>query len=435
MHRPYTCIPPQSELQMSEIHAGLATENLASHVGGHVEFRLTRVTHGRDQLAYGLHASANYYSFGTGIEPTEFLEKLGFRRYACPFASGRDPHCVAVDESMDVTAFAEAFGRAFDALREASSDLERCGFFLEAREFPAKVWARGSGDGHTGSDRKPMQESADEHFKFVFSWLEQHGIGGWTTHYRAIEQPPSDEMEAVLDFLGLKTSEQCIEFDFEPCRWRHVRRETRGHSIFDANNSTVHGWFSAHAAHFSAGIEHLLTAQELVQPYGMGFLPPNRSDTHRPPPTPASLVAQGNNRQGSDEDYDVAISFAGTERTQAEHLATQLRNRGVRVFYDGFFGAQLWGKDLAEFFGDIYRRRARYCVMFVSADYRDRIWTTHERRSAIARAIEQRDEYILPVVVEEVDLLGLPPTVGYVSADEHTIEQIAEMVVEKLRDA
>lgn len=419
---------------MPDIHAGLAVENLASHAGGNVTFTLTRVTHGRGQFAYGLHASTNYYSFGTGIAPMGFVGKLGFRQYTCPLAAGRDAYCLPVDENMDVAEFAEAFGSAFDALREASSELERCGFFLEDREFPAKAWARGSGDGHTGFGRKPMQQSSDEHFEFVFSWLEQHGTGGWTTHYRANEQPLSDEMESVLSFLGLKTYEQCIEFDFEPCRWRHVRRETRGHDIFDANNNTVHGWFNAHAEHFSAGIEQLLTAQELVQPFGMGFLPPSQSRAQRPRPAPGSRRAPGNNRQTSDEDYDVAISFATTERTQAEHLAIQLRNRDVRVFYDRFFGAQLWGKNLPEYFDDIYRKRARYCVMFVSSEYRDRIWTTLERRSAIGRAIEQRDEYILPIVVEKVDLPGLPPTVAYVSADEYTTEQIAEMVVEKLRD-
>ena len=73
--------------------------------------------------------------------------------------------------------------------------------------------------------------------------------------------------------------------------------------------------------------------------------------------------------------------------------------------------------------------------MFVSEAYRDRMWTTHERRSAIARSIEQREEYILPVVVEQVDLSGLPPTLGHVSAHEFTTEEIADMVVEKLQGA
>ena len=333
---------------------------------------------------------------------------------------------------MDPGEFAHAFGAAFDELREANRHLEQCGFYLDSRDFPAKAWTRGGGDGHRGTSQKRMKESNDEHFEFVFSWLEQGSGEGWTTHYRAKEQPPSAEMESVLAFLGLHRSEECIEFDFEPCRWRHVRRDTAGDPFF-GNNNTVHGWFDAHPEHFASGIEHLLRSENLIRPFGMGFLQP--SDIRAQcAPVPAARASRGRRGgQGNDEDYDVAISFAGTERAQAEELALCLRGRGVKVFYDGFFGAQLWGKDLAEFFDDIYRRRARYCVMFVSEAYRDRMWTTHERRSAIARSIEQREEYILPVIVEQADLPGLPPTLGHVSAQAFTTEEIADMVVEKLQ--
>ena len=427
----FECLP-LPELQLPDIHAGLQTQSLMSHAGGGVQFTLAMVTHGRDQMAYGLHSSVTSHFLG-GVRQPDFLERLGFRLHDCEFVSGREAYCLAVDEGLDVAAFANAFGAAFDELREASRHLKQCGFYLDSRNFPAKDWARGGGDGHRGTNQKRMKESDDKHFEFVFSWLEQSGSEGWTIHYRATEQPPSAEMESVLKFLGLRRSEQCVEFDFEPCRWRHVRRDKQG-DPFGGNTSTVHGWFDAHPEHFAAGIEHLLSAQNLVRPFGMGFLQPSEiTDQRAPVPSaPASRGRRGG--QGNDEDYDVAISFAGTERAQAEELALCLRDRGVRVFYDGFLAAQLWGKDLAEFFDDIYRRRARYCVMFVSEVYRDRMWTTLERRSAIARSIEQREEYILPVVVEQVDLSGLPPTLGYVSAQEFTTEEMADMVVEKLRD-
>ena len=416
---------------MPDIHSGLQTEVLTSHTGGGVQFTLAKVTHGRDEMAYGLHASVTSY-FLSGVRQQDFLEQLGFRPQACPFVPGHEAYCLAVDAGLGAEAFAEAFGVAFDALREASRHLEQCGFYLESRDFPAKAWTRGGGDGHRGTNQERMKESSDEHFEFVFSWLEQGSSAGWTTHYRAKEQPPSPEMESVLEFLGLRNSEQCIEFNFEPCMWRHVQRDTRG-DAFSGNNNTVHGWFDAHPEHFASGIEDLLRAEKRLRPFGLGFLPASTSISQ-----PARILEApaGRGQSGTmdnDEHYDVAISFAGTERERAEELALCLRDRGVKVFYDAFFGAQLWGKDLAEFFDDIYRRRARYCVMFISEAYRDRMWTTHERRSAIARSVEQRDEYILPIVVEQADLSGLAPTLGYVSAHELTTEEIADMVVEKLR--
>ena len=108
----------------------------------------------------------------------------------------------------------------------------------------------------------------------------------------------------------------------------------------------------------------------------------------------------------------------------------------VAVFYDGFYAAQLWGKDLVEFFDDVYRRQSRFCVMFVSSEYCDRMWTVQERRSAQARALEERGrEYLLPIRVENVELPGLLPTVGYVSIDEYPIEKIARLLIEKVRAA
>ena len=61
------------------------------------------------------------------------------------------------------------------------------------------------------------------------------------------------------------------------------------------------------------------------------------------------------------------------------------------------------------------------------------MWTTHERQSAQARALEQRGgEYILPIRVDDADLPGMPPTIGYLSMDEYSIDQIATMLEAKL---
>jgi hypothetical protein len=58
--------------------------------------------------------------------------------------------------------------------------------------------------------------------------------------------------------------------------------------------------------------------------------------------------------------YDVAISFAGEQRHYAEELATILRAQNVRVFYDSFEQAELWGKNLFEHLSSIYSEQSRY---------------------------------------------------------------------------
>jgi hypothetical protein len=130
--------------------------------------------------------------------------------------------------------------------------------------------------------------------------------------------------------------------------------------------------------------------------------------------------------------FDVAISFAGTERELAEQLARILQAAGVTVFYDNFYPEHLWGKNLTAFLDEIYRKRAKYCVVFVSKEYKERRWTSHELRSAQARALELKgDDYILPIMIDGTDLDGLPPTIGYVRI-ERGIDKIADMLIAKL---
>lgn len=132
--------------------------------------------------------------------------------------------------------------------------------------------------------------------------------------------------------------------------------------------------------------------------------------------------------------FDVALSFAGPQRELASQLAYLVRAGGFEVFYDDYYQAQLWGEDLAILFDEIYRKRARYCVILKSQEYLDRIWTVHERRSAVTRSLQEKGRaYLLPLEVEDVELPGVPSTVGHISLERYSIDQIAAMLIAKLQ--
>lgn len=131
--------------------------------------------------------------------------------------------------------------------------------------------------------------------------------------------------------------------------------------------------------------------------------------------------------------YDVALSFAGENRPYVEAVAIALRSEGVRVFYDAFEESTLWGKDLFEHLDTVYRERARYCVMFISKEYAEKVWTTHERRSAFARSLHEREEYILPARFDDTTITGLHSTVGYIDLRAKSPEQLASLIARKLR--
>jgi len=129
--------------------------------------------------------------------------------------------------------------------------------------------------------------------------------------------------------------------------------------------------------------------------------------------------------------FDVCLSFAGEDREYVERVAAALRTAKVNLFYDRYEQVSLWGRDLYQHLDEVYRRRATYCVVFISRAYSQKLWTKHELRSAQARAFEENREYILPVRLDDTELPGVLPTIGYVS--DKSPEVVARLIFEKIQ--
>jgi hypothetical protein len=131
-------------------------------------------------------------------------------------------------------------------------------------------------------------------------------------------------------------------------------------------------------------------------------------------------------------EFDVALSFAGEDRVFVEQVANILRDNGTRVFYDEFEVLTLWGLDLYTFLDDVYRHKSRYAVVFASENYSRKMWTSHERRSAQARALQEKDSYLLPVRLDNSSVPGLRPTIGYIDGSIRGPEAVAKLIIAKI---
>ncbi len=131
-------------------------------------------------------------------------------------------------------------------------------------------------------------------------------------------------------------------------------------------------------------------------------------------------------------EYDVAVSFAGEDRDYVEKVVRILNTIGLRVFYDKYYQVDMWGKDLYVHLHEVYHTKAKYCVMFLSKQYKEKVWPNHERQSAQARAMEQKNEYILPVRLDETVIPGVRPTTGYIQASDYPPEKLAAMIAQKI---
>lgn len=432
------------------LHSALRTETVRTeHARGFV-LTLVRLQHGKDSVTHSLHVVPNLSST-YGMQGTDVLAIAGLSRSTCTFTSGE---CFVreVPANFDVAAFGVALVSALEKLKSAHQHLEHCGLVLEQPEGwgyfhhrPAtpvretRLFQRG--DGHTAAKVERMKSIEDDVFLYVLSWIDDGGNPkGWTIHYRAKHPPLTPELGAAMAFVGdFRSFRECPEFEFEACEWRHTSF-VPGQTPFDSNAGSMHQGFENHPTHFAPGLHDLLDAHRILEPHGSSFLKIAATvPTSAAPTMPSGRKSASPNTIRSSaaafpETFDVAISFAGTERADAEQLAQRLREQGITVFYDNFYPEHLWGKDLVVLFDGIYRKQSKYCVMFVSKSYVERMWTNHERRSAQARALEEKGaEYILPVRVDDSEVPGLPPTIGHASLAELGIETIAEMLVRRLR--
>lgn len=131
-------------------------------------------------------------------------------------------------------------------------------------------------------------------------------------------------------------------------------------------------------------------------------------------------------------DYQIALSFAGENRDYVEEVAHLLKAYGVKVFYDRFEEANLWGKNLFEYLQTVYKEKAKYTVMFASEAYAKKVWTNHERRSMQERALLESQEYILPARFDETEIPGLHSTISYLDLRDKSPFDLVKLILEKI---
>jgi len=185
-------------------------------------------------------------------------------------------------------------------------------------------------------------------------------------------------------------------------------------------------------ARLTSRLNHIQATQKSINELGI----PIRNQ-QIPPSTSFAQKSQSAKKtvslKKSDELYDVALSFAGENRLYVEKCAELLKTNSIKVFYDAFEKASLWGKNLIDHLADIYGNKSRYVVMFISEHYVKKAWPTHERQHAQSRALMADDSYILPVRFDDTEVPGLPSTVSYIDLRSTSPKELVNLIIHKLK--
>ena len=126
------------------------------------------------------------------------------------------------------------------------------------------------------------------------------------------------------------------------------------------------------------------------------------------------LCSGESERKSAIYEYDIAISFAGENRSIAKEIADKLKASGLRVFFSDDYQELLWGEDQTKVLEDIFTSKAKYCMILVSKHYIEKAWPRLELNSAISRHMKQNKGYILQVKLDDSKLPGLPDMYGHV---------------------
>jgi hypothetical protein len=132
--------------------------------------------------------------------------------------------------------------------------------------------------------------------------------------------------------------------------------------------------------------------------------------------------------------YDVAFSFAEEDRCFVEAVVYYLQNRQLSYYYYKENQTAEWGRDLRKHLSRVYGSRSRLCIIFVSAHYVSKIWTTFELKKARIKARKNFHEYVLPFKIDSTELPGISPNIKYLSKEHFGARELADAIYEKVQE-
>ncbi|MFB9082815.1 TIR domain-containing protein [Deinococcus wulumuqiensis] len=135
--------------------------------------------------------------------------------------------------------------------------------------------------------------------------------------------------------------------------------------------------------------------------------------------------------------YDIALSFAGTDRELAESIFKTLDARNLSIFYDFNEQSRITGEDVERYLAPIYRSEAKFIVPILGRDYPRRLWTKFETEQFKDRF---KDGSIIPLRTLDSDDFMIPNLgkVGGLFYDrtknfEVQVEDICQTLITRVR--
>lgn len=131
-----------------------------------------------------------------------------------------------------------------------------------------------------------------------------------------------------------------------------------------------------------------------------------------------------------DFEWDIAISFAGENRTLADFVDQQLRDLDISVFYDRNYEDNYLGGLWSQQFSDIFVAKSRLVVAILDKYHREKVWPTFER-DCFAVRVQQGE--VIPIMLDDTVFPGIPKDLVSIYFDfEGDVEAQKDAIIDQV---
>ncbi len=132
--------------------------------------------------------------------------------------------------------------------------------------------------------------------------------------------------------------------------------------------------------------------------------------------------------------FKVALSFPGEKRRYVSNVVKQLKKTlgSDSVFYDYDYQSQLARPNLDVFLQKIYREQSELIVVFLCKEYSEKEWCGLEFRAVRDMIKSKNSDKVMFVKFDDSQIDGLFSVDGYISAEQHSSNEIADFVLQRI---
>ena len=135
--------------------------------------------------------------------------------------------------------------------------------------------------------------------------------------------------------------------------------------------------------------------------------------------------------------FVIAFSYSGKHAEQVRKIVGHVRRNALltteQLFYAPYYQAELSQFNLDKLLVPIYFEQSELVVVFLGEAYQESEWCGLEWRTIIKRARKEGGTRLMLLRFDQGEVEGLKPTDGYVDIEKYMPDEVADLILERLK--